>query len=295
MRARAGSIRWFLTCTIVLALGLVVAGCGNDPYSTPLGSFIIELEPGTVDAPWRVVGEHGLSVEGHGDRSVVGLPSGSYTVVWLDAWGWAAPAPQVVEVTSVAEPVVTGTYRRSWTVMPDTPDRLMENLSLAYTSRSLSLYANLIHPEHVTLLQRTTIDAFPELGSRLEVAEERRIHRRMFSGEDLVDPDGLAVPAINHIWMSLWRQSEWTLAPPADPIPGVLCAIYNVSVSWERTWPLTNLHSQGEIRFYVTSQDTVVSGVVLPRYRLRGQVDKTRNEAGNLEMECWGTVKAGFR
>lgn len=279
-----------------VVLAIATAGCGNDPYSVPTGSITIVLEPAQVDAPWCIEGERGFRFEGTGNNFVRGLRPGRYTIVWGQAWGWAAPPPRTVEVTMAATATAIGTYRTATTVFPDTPDHVMTDFRLAYGNGDLSLLANLLHPDHITVLQQVTTDAFPAVGARLVMTEERRINQRMFSGQDLVDPEGQPVPALTSIWLSsFYRLGDWELSPATDPIPDVLCANYYVFVEWGRAWPHPAMRTQGTVKFYVTSEDTVVAGLKRPRYRVRGQMDLTSTDKRATENACWGSVKALFR
>lgn len=296
MRLSARALQRTSALPAALVVMLAVAGCADDPYAEQMGRLVIVQEPDGVEAPWRLEGEHGYVFEGRGDGIVHGLRSGTYTVVWMAPWGWAAPPRQAVEVTTAVTATVTGTYTTRGTVFPGSPDELLADFRLAYVWRDLDLYANLIDPGHVTILQPATVADYPELGTRLSVAEERRIHQRMFSGEDLVEPDGTPLPGVSSIsFYSLTRQTEWDLSPPGDPIPGVLCATFGLDVDVRIGWERPPLWVRGPIRFYVTSRDTVVAGVHRPRYRLRGQVDLTEHASEQFGPICWGSLKARFR
>lgn len=187
-------------------------------------------------------------------------------------------------------------------VFPDTPDRLMQNVQATYEAMNLLALQHTLGPDHVTILQQSTQTRFPGVGSTLDRDQELRAHERLFSRQAVVDPLGNLVPAILSVqFQTFVRQSAWAPSPAWDPIPGTMCALYDVVVLWDRGRSLSTIKTQGQIRFYVTERDSVVAGVTKPYYELRGQTDLTLEEPGPpppgkaaTETTAWGTVKALF-
>jgi hypothetical protein len=182
-------------------------------------------------------------------------------------------------------------------VFPDTPDKLMANLQTVYEWCDLDGLRKLLGADHVTLLQAATQAYFPALGDRLERLEELRCHERLFSHRDVTDPEGTIIPAIVTVsFQTFARAGTWALSESTDPIPNTTCALYDVVVVWDRGPAYSVLKTQGQIRFYVTSRDSLVNGVLKPYYQVCGQKDLTQIwKAAAVEPTAWGTVKGMFR
>ena len=180
---------------------------------------------------------------------------------------------------------------------PATPEQLMQNFASAYETMDVASLMAMLHPDHETILQQSTILNFPDVGSTLDVAEERRIHERMFSGHSVTDPDGVLVPAITAIEFQVFaRQGAWEMSPDTDPIPNTASAQYDVMVQIDRGQTFSQLKTIGSIRFYVAPRDTVIGGVTRTWYQLRGQRDLTQDQkAASEQYVAWGSVKALFR
>jgi len=102
-----------------------------------------------------------------------------------DRWG------AMTQATKSVSPVKT------WLPFPDTPDQLMANFQGAYELMDIAELRRIIHPDFQMILQQETVDQFPGIGSTIDAVEELRIGERMFSGEDLADPDtGALIPGI---------------------------------------------------------------------------------------------------
>jgi len=180
---------------------------------------------------------------------------------------------------------------------PKTPDELMSNFQTIYESMDASELIALMDPAFVTILQQTTTAEFPDVGATLDVQEETRIHQRMFSKQDVSDPNGALVPGIRAIeFQTFARQGTWTVSLPSDPIPDTTCAIYDVVILFGRGPTHSALKVQGALKFYVIRHESVVGGVTNAYYRMAGQVDLTTDMLGKAgESFSWGTVKALFR
>lgn len=180
---------------------------------------------------------------------------------------------------------------------PDTPDKLMQKFQTVYETMDCAELARLMSSDFVTILQQSTINGFPDVGSTLDVQEETRLHERMFSKQNVTDPQGSFVPGIwNIAFQTFARRGPWGESLPNDPIPNTTCALYDVVFLFDRGQTHSTLRVQGAIKFYVTQRDSVVRGVTKPYYQMSGQQDQTLDQFGKgIESVAWGTVKAIFR
>lgn len=180
---------------------------------------------------------------------------------------------------------------------PDTPDKLMQNFQTVYETMDLAELTRLMDSAFVTFLQQSTINNYPDVGPTLDVQEETRLHERMFSKQDVTDPEGSLMPAIWDIsFQTFARQGPWGESLPSDPIPNTTCARYDVVFLFDRGPIHSTLKVQGAVKFYVTHRDSVVSGVTKPYYQMSGQLDQTLDQLGKgVESVAWGTIKAIFR
>lgn len=161
---------------------------------------------------------------------------------------------------------------------PDSPDQLMTNFQTIYEQMDYSEYVKMIHPDYIMILKSTTSQEFPDVGETLDVNEELRIHERMFSKQDVTDPEGTLVPGVQTIqFQTFIRQGSWSLSPPNDQIPNAEFALYDVVFLFDRGQNYSTLKVQGAIKFYVTHRDSVVSGVTKPYYQMYGQIDLTQD------------------
>jgi len=162
---------------------------------------------------------------------------------------------------------------RPW---PDTPDRLMANFQAVYEDMDFADFAQMLHSQYVTILQESTYNQFPDVGTTLDLEEELRIHERMFSKQDVTDPLGNLVPGVQSIdFQTFQRVGAWSLSPSNDPIPDAWFAQYDAVFLFDRGAGHTILKVQGSIKFYVVARDSTVNGVTKPYYRMRGQKDET--------------------
>ncbi len=178
---------------------------------------------------------------------------------------------------------------------PGSPDQLMANFKTMYETRDYREFELIMAPGFETILQQETIEEFPDVGETLDLTEELRIHDRMFSGNAVTDPNGDLVPGVTSI--SFWRftsQGNWADSPPTDIIPDSEWALYDVEFLLSRGQTFSTLKVRGNIKFYVTSRDSLHEGMNKPYYQMIGQVDLTNVRKG-VEESSWGTVKAVWR
>ncbi|MBK7772278.1 MAG: hypothetical protein IPI48_17605 [bacterium] len=181
---------------------------------------------------------------------------------------------------------------------PDTADKLMANVMSTYETMDYDEFLHLLHPDCVTILQPSTVALFPSLGPTLDVTEERRIHERLFSKNNVTDPNGALVPGVQSIaFQTFARQGTWGTSSGTDPIPDTWCALYDVVVFFDHGALYSTSKVQGTIKFYVTARDSIVGGVTKPYFQMRGQLDLTQDMKAGLatESSSWGEVKARYR
>lgn len=180
--------------------------------------------------------------------------------------------------------------------LPESPQALMDAFRTTYETMDADLYDSLLDPGFETILQQDTVNQFPDVGQTLDFAEEERIAGRLFSREDLTDPDGAFVPGVKTITFQLFTPTaDWSMSPPDDPIPATLFAPYEVQFLFDRGQEYSLIHVHGGIRFYAAARDSLHQGVTRTYYRMVGQVDQTWVGAKSVEDETWGSLKALYR
>lgn len=181
---------------------------------------------------------------------------------------------------------------------PGTPDQLMTNFRAAYEGMDAAALLATLRADHLTILQSSTVTQFPDVGPTLDMVEETRIHERMFSKQDVVDPDGSLVPGIQAItFQSFARQGTWGTSSAGDIFPETQYALYSVEVRFDRGQSHSILLVQGQLKVYVAARDSTTHGETRPFYQLMAQMDLTQNAAktADTESSAWGAVKALFR
>jgi hypothetical protein len=179
--------------------------------------------------------------------------------------------------------------------LPETPDALMANFQAAYENMSYDGLRELLHPDFLMVLQESTIQEFPDLGTTLDLNEELRIHDRMFSGQSVEDPEGNFVPGVQEIVFSMFRRLDtWQPTPSDDIFPNVEWAPYEVEILFDRGPGFSTLKVEGMIKFYVKSRELVYKGETHRYYQMIGQVDLT-NGGAKTEGFSWGSTKALYR
>ena len=163
---------------------------------------------------------------------------------------------------------------------PGTPDLLMTNFKTIYENMDIDGYRNLLHPDYLTILKNSTTTEFPEVGESLDYTEEVRIATNMFSGASGHDAHGILTFPISSIAFQDPEQlTSWEMSPPDDPIPNALSALFNVLFEFSRAGD-TTLQVTGQIKFYITSRDSLYQGANKPYYQMIGQWDLTNDSAG---------------
>ena len=178
---------------------------------------------------------------------------------------------------------------------PDSPQQVMENFVTAYETQDVVEYLLIMHPDFQTILQQGTMEEFPDVGPTLDRYEEQNIHKRMFSGLALSDPNGDLVVGISDIVFEVFQPlAPWEDTPNDDIIPNAQAALYEVDVLFDRGQTFSTLNVEGMIKFYVTSREFEHEGNVQQFFQMVGQVDLT-GDGKSTETTNWGSVKALFR
>ena len=184
---------------------------------------------------------------------------------------------------------------------PSTADIAMHNFQVSYESMSPARLATVTHPQSIIILQQSTQISFPDVGETLDREEQIRIAERMFSKQDVVDPNGMLVPAVKTIqFQTFQRVGNWGTSLPTDAIPNTECALYAVQFLFDRGQTRSTLKITGNIKFYVSHRDSTAAGVTRPYYQVIGQADLTDedprapHEKGE-ESWSWGSIHAFFR
>ena len=92
---RRRAIFW-LVLPLVSVLGQL-AGCGEKsvsrvtPPPVPAGDVVIDTQPDSLDAPWRLAVAGGGYVTGRGDSTLTGVAPGDYVITWQEVAGWNTP------------------------------------------------------------------------------------------------------------------------------------------------------------------------------------------------------------
>lgn len=178
---------------------------------------------------------------------------------------------------------------------PGSPEQLMANFQTIYETRDVYEYLKIMHPDFQTILQEGTVQEFPDVGPTLDRYEEQNIHKRMFSGLAVTDPQGWLVPGVTDIHFSVFQPlSTWAISPPEDIIPNALWAPFQVVILMDRGQNWSTLKVEGVIKFYVTSETFKHNGHQREFYQMVGQVDLTGG-IKSTEETPWGSVKALYR
>jgi hypothetical protein len=179
---------------------------------------------------------------------------------------------------------------------PGSPEQLMANFRTVYETRDPGEYIKLMHPDFLTILQDATIQEYPDVGTTLDRYEEQNIHKRMFSGLAVTDPQGELVPGVQDIHFSVFMPlNTWQVTPPDDIFPNALMAPFEVVIMLDRGQNYSTMRVEGLIKFYVTSSGFKHNGLKQQFYQMVGQVDLTNSGNKSVEGTSWGSVKAMFR
>lgn len=279
--------------TVILAEGAMATFSGQ--YVEPTGTLVLDITPDSISAPWMLLGPNSYHATGNGDVVLPDMTVGEYYVSFGPVAGWIPPPSTDASLLVDATLTFEGVYLED----PGLPftgseDQLMQNFRTTYEDMNFDTMAELLHSDFITILQSSTIQEFPDVGTTLDLAEELRIAERMFSGQPVTDPDGALVQAISQIGFLIFeQQGTWATTPPTDVIPDARSALFDVIILFERPGAST-LKVEGAIKFYAVGRDSFHDGSMQTYWQMVGQQDLT-NGGKAVETSVWGTVKALFR
>ncbi|MGD9546777.1 MAG: hypothetical protein AB7V45_04415 [Candidatus Krumholzibacteriia bacterium] len=177
---------------------------------------------------------------------------------------------------------------------PDSPEQLMANFVAAYEAMDAEEIGYLLAPEFQLFLKDATVGDFPVLGPTLDRDEMAVFHDRMFAGESGRDALGNLTNPISSIeLMEPVQLTDWGPTLSGDHLQGVPSALFEVFLYFLRAGDKT-LQVQGQIRFFLSEQDSLHQGVVRPCFRLAGLADFTESTKAD-ETVAYGSVLALFR
>ncbi len=180
-------------------------------------------------------------------------------------------------------------------VRPETADELMNQFRSVYEALDVNNYLALLDPGFLMILQEETIWDFPRLGGTLDYQEEERIHRRMFSGELVTDPEGTFVPGVQRIEFSiLMALTEWAPSDNKDIFPDTEWAAFAVNLLFDRGESYSTMKAEGTLKIYVRAHEVEVDGTNKTYYMMAG-MEELSNVVKSTESASWGGVKALYR
>lgn len=180
-------------------------------------------------------------------------------------------------------------------VEPPTPQALLEYVLTAYEDMDKDLYLELLDPDFLFVLRPETAARFPELGPTLDVVEEEQIHRRMFSGEHVTDPDGDRQPGVRQIgWQIFQAQDSWAESDDVDRFPDTMWAPFDVDLIVDCGQEFSTFKATGVAKFYVRQHSRLAGDEEITYFKLAGIVDLTQSDKG-VERTPWGLIKALYR
>jgi len=178
---------------------------------------------------------------------------------------------------------------------PATTDELMAQFRTTYEAMEVENYLALLDPDFLMLLSPETTGEFPEVGPTLDFAEEERIHTRMFSGEAVIDPNGVFVPGVQGIdFPVLMALTGWSQTDDTDNFPDTVWAAFEVVFHFDRGQSYSTLKVEGTVKIYARAHETMVAGTAYSYFLMAGMTDLTQFMK-SAESICWGGVKALYR
>jgi hypothetical protein len=140
----------------------------------------------------------------------------------------------------------------------------------------------------------TTTD-FPDLGTTLDLDKEGRIHERMFSGVNVIDPDGNDIPAVKTIDVTVFHPlGAWSPSDDEDSFPDTVWAPFDVQILFDRGPEYWTSKVEGLVKIYAKSHEVMVGDTKTTYYLMAGMKDLTGMKKGS-ENSVWGSVKALYR
>ena len=178
---------------------------------------------------------------------------------------------------------------------PESPDELVAQFQTVYESMDVEKYVALLDPGFLMYLQEETIINFPDVGTTLDFAEEERIHQRMFSRENLTDPNGSFVPGVQTITFNVFKAlAAWSLSDDVDRFPDTVWTSFEVEILFGRGQQYWTSKVTGMVKIFARPHTLMADGEEKTTYLMAGMVDFTSyGKVG--EDSSWGIVKALYR
>jgi hypothetical protein len=178
---------------------------------------------------------------------------------------------------------------------PGTPEELVTQFMATYEARDVVNYLALLDPDFEMELTAETIEDFPDVGPTLDYAEEEQIHTRMFSGENVTDPNGNLVPGVQDISFSvLMALAGWSPSTDADPFPDTVWAPFEMMILFDRGQSFSTMKVEGVVKIYARAHEAKVDGAAHSYFLMAGMTDLTQFTK-STETFSWGSVKALYR
>ena len=180
-------------------------------------------------------------------------------------------------------------------VGPESPEELIVGFMNAYAAMDAEKYMALLDQDYLMILSTLTTDQFPDVGPSLDIAQEERIHNRMFSGETVTDPLGNMIPAVKTIAFRVFKALDaWGRVGEGDRFPGTVWAPFEVELLFDRGPENSVLKLSGVVKIHARSHEVMVNSKKFTYYLMAGMTDLTYLGKG-VEDTPWGTVKATYR
>lgn len=177
-----------------------------------------------------------------------------------------------------------------------TPREVMRLFQLAMELKEFDTYRHLLHPDFTLQLQQGTRDQFPDLGPSLDRERDLRCMERMFSGDDLTDPNDEFVPGVIDIsFGKLQAVEDWQGVPVGHTGEADVWAPWDVEFITNRGQGHSQLACGGRLEFFMTATDTTTNGTDWQYWRISGIVDKTVLSKWSADRITYGSLKALYR
>ncbi len=177
---------------------------------------------------------------------------------------------------------------------PVTPDTLMTNFKVAYTSMDIDLYRKALHGYFRFLFNPEDVVRLSLPSASMNAAADLASTYNMFSGNSFQRPDQTVAPGVAQIqFVQFDRTSPWVPQDSASDFPNSESAFFKVEIHIVRVGEASTLVIVGQEQFYVSRRDSVYNGLPMPYYQLVGQRDLSTVKT--IAHTTWGGVKYLYR
>jgi hypothetical protein len=180
-------------------------------------------------------------------------------------------------------------------ISPDSPENLVTLFRQAYSTRDITLYSHLVHPDFKFLLQEEDVSAFDLFSSYFARREEIQAAANLFSGLGVPKPDGATIPAVTGININTFKPvTEWLPVDSSHPhFPNSLLGRFVIDFT-------VTLESKDQIRvsgsqdFYIVTDDsTFTDGTARVVFKIIGQDDISGKKEAPETMS-WSELKIRY-